>query len=118
MENKFTGLLIKESLNDLSILKLIKITKEETWNSSNSNEFQPKVWTAVYLEGKNIEEFVNKVSKSIKEIGWYLNLSLNDIEYVIFHNKIFKYRKGDKKTKNEAVEYGKKVGVPEKQLDW
>ncbi|MEX2017588.1 MAG: hypothetical protein WD876_03890 [Candidatus Pacearchaeota archaeon] len=118
MANKFKGLLIKESLSDLEILKSVSITKKEKWNSSNSNEFQPKIWTAVYFEGEDIEKFAKRVSKSIKNKGWYLNLSVDDLEYVIFHNKIFKYKKGNKEAKQEAVEYGKNVGVPEKQLDW
>ncbi len=42
---KFTGLLLKESLQDLDILKLINITKEESWDVDNAADFQPKVWS-------------------------------------------------------------------------
>ncbi len=118
---KFKGLLLKEGLNDLSVLDLIKTTKEEKWNIPNERlaNFQPKIWTAILFEGegKKVEEIVEKLSKAIKE-KWYINVSFNNTEYVIFNNKIFKYEKGDDKTKQEAIGYGRKVGIPEKQLDW
>lgn len=118
----YTGLILKESLEDTSILKdsRITITKEETWNVGKSAvDWQPKVWTAIYVEGadENIEDIAVIVSNSILD-KWYANLSDSTTEYVIFQKKVFSYIKGDDDTKQEARNYGKSIGVPEHQLGW
>ncbi len=71
------------------------------------------------IEGKEekIEAIVDKISKSILP-KWYANVSNDTMEYVIFHEKIFKHKKGDKKDAQEAISYGISVGIPANQLDW
>ncbi len=116
---KFEGLLLKESLVNLNILKEITITKEEKWDIDNAADFQPKVWTAIFFEGDGdkVEDIVGKMSKVIKKV-WYLNISLGDTEYVVFYDKFFKYEKNDIATKQKAQEYAISVGIPENQVDW
>ena len=118
----YTGLILKESLENVEVLKDDKITisKEETWNvGGNAVNWQPKVWTAIYVKGndKDIKDVAVIISNSILD-KWYANLSDSTTEYVIFQKKIFSYLKGTNKTKQEAIDYGKSVGVPEHQLDW
>jgi len=117
-ENYFKGLLLEESLNDLDVLKLVKITKTEKWDVPDAIDYQPKIWTAISFEGEKskVEEIAEKMSKIIKE-KWYLNISTENIKYVVFFNKIFKYPKGDDKIKKQAIEYGISIGIPEKQMD-
>jgi hypothetical protein len=38
--------------------------------------------------------------------------------YVIFPDKVFKYRKGDKVQRSAAREYGRSLHIPDSQLDW
>lgn len=118
----FTGLILKESLKNTDILTddRITITKEETWNVQNNTvDWQPKVWTAIYIKGanKNIADIANIVSNSIFE-KWYANLSNSTTDYVIFRKRIFVYEKGDYDKKQEAKKYGASIGVPDHQLDW
>ena len=118
----YTELILKESLENTNVLKddRITITKEEKWNVDKSAvNWQPKVWTAIYVESadEDIENVAIIVSASILD-KWYANLSDSTTEYVIFHKKIFSYVKGDSDTKQEARNYGKSIGVPERQLDW
>ena len=118
----YTGLILKESLESTDVLidDRITITKEEIWNIGRSAvDWQPKVWTAIYVEGadEDIEDIAVIVSNSILD-KWYANLSDSTTEYVIFHKKIFSYTRGDGDTKQEARNYGKSIGVPEHQLDW
>ncbi len=118
----YTGLILKESLENPDVLidDRITITKEEKWNVDKSAEdWQPKIWTAVYIEGtdENLEDIAMIVSASILD-KWYANLSDTTTEYVIFHKKLFSYTKGDDDTKQKARNYGKFIGVPEHQLDW
>jgi len=117
-QNYFKGLLLKESLRDLDVLNLVKITKIEKWDVPDAVNYQPKIWTAISFEGEkdNVEEIVEKMSKAIKE-KWYLNISTENMEYVVFFNKIFKYPKGNDKTKKQTIEYGISIGIPKRQLD-
>ncbi len=116
---KFKGLLLKESLKDKSILEELEITKTDVWNISNAADYQPKVWTAIYFEGEvnRADEVAEKLSYSLKP-KWYANFSVDNKEYVIFPEKIFKYNKGDKEKRKEAEDYGRSLGIPESQLDW
>lgn len=116
----FTGLLLKESLKDESVMDLVHITKIETWDVEHAAIFQPKVWTAIYFEGdeSEIDYIVLELSQSLKPRGWYINISTKEYAYVIFPNKIFKYREGDKEEEKEAIEYGRSIGIPDRQLDW
>lgn len=116
---KFKGLLLKESLKNEDILNEIEITKIDTWNVSNTADYQPKVWTAIYFEGEGekADEMAEKFSDSLKP-KWYANFSVGDKVYVIYPGKVFKYDKGDIQKKKEAEDYGKSLGIPESQLDW
>lgn len=118
----YTGLIIKESLEKSDIFKdnELKISKTESWElGARAADFQPKTWTAIFIEGEEekIDVIAKKISKSILP-KWYANVSNNTTEYVIFHEKIFKHKKGNKKDAKEAISYGKSVGIPEHQLDW
>lgn len=118
----FTGLIIEESLKDLDFLSNLEITiiKEEIWKvGSRAVLWQPKVWTAIYIEGSEtyIAEFARQISASILD-KWYANLSDSTTEYVIFYQKKFAYLHGDDNAKQKAQRYGASIGVPEHQLDW
>lgn len=115
---KFTGLLLKESLKDMSVLDLIKITKEEKWDIDNAADFQPKVWNAVEFKGEGkVEEIAESMSKAMNP-RWYLNISTDKEEFVVFLNKVFKYSKEDKEGKKKAQEYARSLNIPESQIDW
>lgn len=117
---KFTGLLLEESLTDISVLSLVTIVKIEKWDADNASSLQPKVWTAIRFEGEEskLSDFVDKLSKSLKPKAWYITIKFGDKEYVVFPNKIFSYVVGDKKTKGEAQVFARSIEVPESQLDW
>ncbi len=118
----YVGLILKESLKYVDILedKDIRVSRIENWElGDRAADFQPNIWTAIFIEGieENIEQVAKKISKAILP-KWYANLSDNSTEFVIFHNKIFKHKKGNKEDAKEAIEYGKSIGIPEHQLDW
>ena len=118
----YSGLILKESLKNTNILTDDRITiiKEEKWNvERRAVDWQPKVWTALYVEGadKDIRDIAVIISNSILS-KWYANLSDSTTDWVIFHKKIFSYEKGDGDKKQEARNYGKSISVPEHQLDW
>ena len=120
---KYKGLLLKESLNDETVLNLINTTKTEIWdNIQNASKGQPKKWTAIYFEFEGSEEEAiikaETLSRALKEM-WYMNFSTEEEIYVIYpKNKFYKYVKGDEQRKQEAINYGLSIGIPQSQLDW
>jgi len=117
---KFSGLVLEESLKDKSVLDTVTVTKTKTWNIKNAEGDQPKVWHAIFIEGpeEKAGEIADSLSRSLKSPAWYTNLSTPKEVFVIFPNKIFKYQKGDKVKREEAVKHGRTIGIPESQLDW
>jgi len=117
---KYIGLLLKEGLQDETILKYLTITKTEIWDAENAEGDQPKQWTAIYFEvdEEKVDEIADQLSQVLKPKEWYLNISGENTIFVVFPNKIFKYKKGDTAEKIRSVEYGKTIGIPENQLDW
>ena len=114
------GLLIKESLADPSALEWVHITKTESWQASNTAEYQPVLWTALSFEAADhqADTIAEKLSQALKPQGWYINASTVAHVYVIFPNKVFKYRKRDGIQRAEAKQYGRSIAIPEHQLDW
>ena len=115
-----TGLLLQESLDDLRVLDLLRITKTETWWVGNAANGQPSVWTALSFEADSsqADAVAEALSRALKAQGWFINASTETHIYVIFPHKIFKYPKGDGAQRAAAREYGRSIGIPESQLDW
>ena len=113
------GLLIKESLTDTTVLTLVRITKEETWQANNTAVYQPALWTAISfaVDDDQADATAEKLSQALKP-GWYINAATAVHVYVLFPDKVFKYRKGDGSQRRQAIEYGRSLGIPEPQLDW
>jgi len=114
------GLLLKESLDDLRVLDLLRVIKTETWQVGNAAEGQPPVWTALSFEAPvgQADAITEALSGALKERGWYINASTDALVYVIFPRKVFRYPKGDGAQRAVAQAYARSVGVPESQLDW
>lgn len=114
------GLLLKESLADDQILGKLLITSSESWQVKNAAPSQPKVWTAMAfeVEDSQAEAIARALSQALKPRGWYINASTTTHVFVIFPNKVFMYPKGDQSQREAARRFGRKIGVPESQLDW
>jgi hypothetical protein len=115
----FSGLLLKESLQDDGVLALVRVTKTEMWDVRNAADWQPKRWTAISFEGESerADEVAQALSRAMKP-AWYANFSTATHAYVVFENKVFKYVKGDAQARAEAQAHALSVGIPESQVDW
>jgi len=118
--SSFHGLLLKESLRDVSVLDTLQIENEEQWNVPRATDDQPKKWTAVFFRGdvKDASRIAAILSTSLRERSWYANLSTPTEEFVIFPHRVFRYKKGDVQAVPNARIYGKSLGIPEHQLVW
>jgi hypothetical protein len=99
----------------------LTLTKIERYAVRDAAPGQPSVWTTIefeFPEGE-AERVANALSEVVAEQGgWYTNFDVGDETFVIFANRIFRYRRGDEAARAEVAAYGRSVGVPESQLDW
>jgi hypothetical protein len=108
---KYRGIIIEESLVDNRTLNNITIIKMHI--STQENKMDRWHLLEVEIEDENIE----KLSKEIIE-GWYAHFWHGTDIIVIFKDKIIKFNYLDKKSWNEVLEYGNKLGIPNEQLDF
>ena len=111
------GIRVGARLEGLS-LRLLKI---ERYEMATASPRQPPVWTTVEFEFE--EGDAERVAAALSEVisekgGWYTNFTLDDETFVIFADRIFRYRLDDHAGRAEAAAYGRSVGVPDTQLDW
>ncbi len=82
---------------------------------------QPPVWTFVDFAGPDdVAEAVAEALAAalLGEGGWYADIDVGDDKIVVFADRVFRYRRGDTGGRAAAAEHGRRVGVPEHQLDW
>jgi hypothetical protein len=106
---KYHGIIINISQEDKSIFNKLKIIGQKT---------SSKGWILYKIEAK-----VKELPKTIKQLQdnlkprYYFHFYRNDELIVVFKAKIFKI-KTDKSTWKEAIEYGKSLRIPKKELDF
>jgi len=104
----YKGTVIENSLGNKDILKKLRINK--TWQDGD--------WTlhSVSLD----EDQIPELSRSLDNGPWYIHIwyqGKDDVK-VIYKDKIFDIKFSDKSTWVDAIEHGKTLGIPEKQLDF
>ncbi len=116
----FKGLIIRESLQDASVLDELTITKEETWDIDEPGEGQSSVWhvVTVEVESDKMNEVAQTLSHALDEGKWFVDFSDGQTIVVVFRERVFQYQKGDTATRDEAMVFGRQLGIPEKQLAW
>jgi hypothetical protein len=100
----------------------IEITKVTRLDVSDSvAPTQPKAWTIIEFTGAraDADALARELAACLSpEGGWYADFRAGDDHVVVFADRIFRYRRGDHAVRDEAVSYGRSVGVPAHQLDW
>jgi hypothetical protein len=69
------------------------------------------------FEVENDENEITNISKQIIE-GWYAHFWHGADVIAVFTNKTFRFNYSGKETWKETVEYGKKLSIPDEQLDF
>jgi hypothetical protein len=118
------GVLIAESLRvdaELKVdgLRCRRVVRRDV--SATTAPTQPGVWT--FMDFDAPDEMADALSAALataleKEVGWYADFAAGDDHVVVFANRIFRYRRGDRAGREAAQAHGRSVGVPEHQLDW
>lgn len=112
----FKGTIIKESISDENIFSHIGIENVEIWKAVNHGADQPLFWTAIRFSALD-ENFPEMLSKALL-FRWYVDMNDEGSKIIVFKDQVFRYIPGDAQAKQNAIDYCKKVGVPESQIDW
>ena len=118
----YQGVIIEESLENIDILKSIKIlsTKVEQVIEKHKTPWL-KQWTlhTVEVYENQVEEIAEKISKSLKqEHSWYADFKNDTTHFIIFRNKVFKIDRTSKEQYDRAKDYGIALGIPPYQVDF
>ena len=118
------GTLIAESLRlneslDRVPLAVSKITR--VGPLENLRPDQPTVWT--FVEFTADDGHASDLAQSLAQVldaalGWYCDFRSDEETFVVFSQRVFRYRRGDPEGRAVAAEYARKVGVPDSQIDW
>lgn len=112
------GTLIAESMRAGSSLTGVRLVVREV--SRNAVTDQPGIWTAIEFEAgdSDADGLARDFAALMDEPGWYVNYSSASETFVVYHDRIFRYPRGDEAGRAEAAAWGRAHGVPEDQLDW
>ena len=106
----YHGIIIDQEFQDKGLPKKFKIFAKKQSGS----------WGiyGIEVEDSEVEQTIKKVQDNMKgDEAWYAHL-YNDKELiVIFKNKVFRVRP-HLSTWKPIIEYGKKLNIPEEQLDF
>lgn len=114
----YEGALIKESITDDSIIDLINVHKIELWNTGG----KPKYWTVLFFtsDKKDFPEQIAKVMVADPEKGgnWFVDFKAGNVKYVVFKDKVLKYRIGNQEEKELVCAECRKLGITDAEMNW
>lgn len=114
----YEGVLIKESIDNESILDYLSINKVEIWNTGG----KPKYWTVIFFTSlqRDFPELISKVMIANEEKGdnWFVDMKSGNIKFIVFRDTVLKYEIGNKAEKVKVCEECRKRGILDEQMNW
>lgn len=114
----YEGVLIKESITDDQIIDCLNIHKVELWNAGG----KPKYWTALFFttDRKDFPEQIAEVMRSDPDKGenWFVDFKAGNEKYIVFREKILKYRIGNQDEKEQVCRECRRLGILNEQMHW
>jgi len=118
VQSLYTGIIIKESLEDELVLDYVYVNKVELWKTKST----PKYWTAVYFTSndENLPDLLSKslIADSTKGGNWFIDLKIRNTKIIVFKNKILKYEIGNSKQKDYVCNECRKLGISDNEMNW
>jgi hypothetical protein len=116
------GTLLAESLRVGATLDNLALTvrKISRYRVQGAISDQPEIWTALDFEAEEsaAAELAQVFSETLDQPGWYANFQSPRESFVVFPGQIFRYPRGSEAGRAEAQAYGRRLAIPEPQLDW
>lgn len=118
----YIGAIVKESLEDTEVLEKVKVleTKVEKVTAKH-NTPELKQWTVYKVEvaPEKAAKVANELSESLVEArNWYADFKNSNLHFIIFHNKVFRINRDNKKQYEEVKKYALAQGIPESQINF
>lgn len=114
----FEGTLIKESVEDDSIIDYMNVHKIELWNTGGN----PKYWTVISFTSNKADfpELISKVMISDSQRGgnWFVDFKSGNEKYIVFRNKVLKYQIGNREEKAFVCAECRKLGISDGEMQW
>lgn len=114
----YEGVLIKESVVDDSIIDFLNVHKIELWNTGG----KPRYWTVLFFtsDKKDFPEKISKVmvSDPVKGGNWFVDFKAGNVKYIVFKDKVLKYRIGNQVEKDYVCAECRKMGISDKEMNW
>jgi hypothetical protein len=118
------GTLIAESLRidvaldrvPLTVTKVVRVGPLDGLSPG-----QPTVWTFVGFTADDAaaDDLAGSLAEAIDTApGWYCDFRTTDETFVVFAERVFRYRRGDPAGRAEAAAHARDVGLPDTQIDW
>ena len=119
----FTGVIIEESLEDVSVLRDVKIVSTEVKQVTEKYKTPwIKQWTlhTVEIPAGKAAGIAAKISKVLDwEHNWYADYKTDTEHYIIYRDKVFHVtNRSSKDQYDEATKYGISIGIPDYQVDF
>jgi hypothetical protein len=116
------GTLIMESLRVGTVLPDLRLTvrRISRYRVGGTTPDQPEIWATLdfVAEEAQAEEIAQAFSDALDRPGWYVNFESPAENFVVFPGRIFRYPRGDAAGRAAAQEHGRRLAIPEPQLDW
>ncbi len=119
----YSGTLLAESIRIGGVLDGLPLTVTRIFRLAAGDiaAGQPELWTFIEFEVPAPE--ASELAQALAQVlnhsgGWYCNFSSEDETFVVFADRVFRYRRGDPTERARVEEYALSVGVPEAQIDW
>ena len=117
------GTLIAESIKPGRSLEGIPltVTRIERDVAAHATVDQPRIWTGIDFETPERPERLADALAAVlddKPSVWYCNFTDGSDVFIVYPNRVFRYRRGDATGRQRARDYGQSLGVPSSQLDW
>lgn len=119
--DSYTGVIIEESLEDTSVLRVVKIISTEVEKTTKEHRSVVPQWTmhTVEIPPDAAATIAKKISQVIRrDQSWYADFKNTTHHYIIFRDKVFFIDRHSKEQYDEAKRYGISLGIPEYQVDF
>ena len=98
------GIIVEESLVDRKVLSRLQILK--SWEDDGY------MLHDVLIDESSIKD----VQAALASGPWYVHFWEGDDITIVYKEKIFQTKKGDKTTWTDAIAYGESLGIPDHEL--
>lgn len=114
----YSGILIKESIDDENVIDLLDVHKVELWRT----DCCPKYWTALSFTSihsdlpQRLAEVM--IASDIPGESWFVDFRSGNMKYIVFRNSVLHYTIGNSEEKEAVCQRMREIGVPDSQMHW